>query len=67
MSVSQSPGEGAGGNQSFLSLPEEERLEIAMRSAPRGAMALAAIAVGIVILVWLAIYVFVFLARGNLG
>lgn len=67
MSVSPSPGQGRDDADPFLSLPEEERLEIAMRTAPRGAMALAALAVGILILIWLAIYVFVFLARGNLG
>lgn len=52
---------------SFLALPEEERLAIAMRSAPRGAMALAGIAVGLLIALWLVIYIFVFIPRGVTG
>jgi hypothetical protein len=51
----------------FLTLPEEERLEIALRTAPRGAMALAGIAVAILMLAWLAIYIFVFIPRGVTG
>lgn len=46
---------------------ELERLEAAMESGPRGAIAVSGIAVGLLILCWLAIYVFVFLPRGTVG
>lgn len=42
-------------------------LEAALRETPRGAFALAAIAVGLLLAAWLAIYVFVFLPRGVVG
>lgn len=46
---------------------ELERLETAMSSGPRGAIAVSAIAVGLLLLGWLFIYVFVFLPRGTVG
>ena len=46
---------------------ELEQLETAMNAAPRGAVAVSAIAVGLLVLCWLAIYVFVFLPRGTVG
>jgi hypothetical protein len=39
----------------------------ALAAAPSGAFALAGIAVGLLVLAWMAIYVFVFLARGPVG
>lgn len=46
---------------------ELERLEAAMSGGPRGAIAVSAIAVGLLLLGWLFIYVFVFLPRGTVG
>jgi hypothetical protein len=46
---------------------ELERLEEAMHSGPRGAVAVSGIAVGLLLLCWLAIYLFVFLPRGTVG
>jgi hypothetical protein len=46
---------------------ELERVEIAMRAGPRGAIAVSGIAVGLLMLAWFAIYVFVFLPRGTVG
>lgn len=46
---------------------ELKRLEAAMDAAPRGAVLVSGIAVGLLILCWLAIYVFVFLPRGTVG
>ena len=46
---------------------ELERLEAAMDAAPRGAVLVSGIPVGLLILCWLAIYVFVFLPRGTVG
>ena len=47
---------------------EDERLLAeALRKAPRGAMALAGAAVGLLLAAWLIIYFFVFLPRGMVG
>jgi hypothetical protein len=46
---------------------ELERLEAAMDEAPRGALAVSGVAVGLLILCWLLIYFFVFLPRGTVG
>jgi hypothetical protein len=46
---------------------ELERLEAAMEVAPRGAVVVSGVAVGLLILCWLLIYVFVFLPRGTVG
>ena len=46
---------------------EIERLEAAMNDGPRGALAVSAIAVGLLILCWLGIYFFIFLPRGTIG
>lgn len=46
---------------------ELERVEGAMKVAPRGALVLSGIAVGLLLLCWLLIYFFVFLPRGTVG
>jgi hypothetical protein len=46
---------------------ELERLETAMHGGPRGALAVSAIAVGLLLLCWLAIYFLVFIPRGTVG
>jgi hypothetical protein len=46
---------------------ELERLEAAMSGGPRGALAVSAIAVGLLLLCWLAIYFLVFIPRGTVG
>jgi hypothetical protein len=46
---------------------ELERLEAAMDVAPRGAVVVSGVAVGLLILCWLLIYIFVFLPRGTVG
>lgn len=43
---------------------EEEELAHVMREVPRGALALAALTVGLLFLIWLLIYALVFLPRG---
>ena len=52
-------------NVAFLG--SEQELERIAAAGPRGAVALAGSAVAIVIAIWLAFYVFVFLARGAIG
>jgi hypothetical protein len=47
--------------------PEAARLEEALKVAPRGAMALAALAVAVLMLCWLLIYFFAFIPRGTVG
>jgi hypothetical protein len=42
----------------------EDALAQVMREVPRGALALAALAVGLLFLTWFLIYAFVFLPRG---
>lgn len=46
---------------------ELRRLELALTVAPRGALAVSGIAVGLLMLCWLGIYFFVFLPRGPVG
>jgi hypothetical protein len=43
------------------------KVEAALDVAPRGALAVSGIAVGLLIACWLIIYVFVFLPRGTVG
>ena len=47
--------------------PTAEALEQALRQTPRGAFAVAGLAVGLLMAAWLAIYLFVFLPRGTVG
>lgn len=46
---------------------EEAALEAALQEAPRGAVAVAGVAVGLLLICWFAIYLFVFLPRGSVG
>jgi hypothetical protein len=46
---------------------DEASFERAMREVPRGALALAGLAVGILLLAWFLIFSFVFLPRGMVG
>lgn len=46
---------------------EEAALAAALEEAPRGAVAVAGVAVGLLLLCWFAIYLFVFLPRGSVG
>jgi hypothetical protein len=46
---------------------ELERLEQALEGGPTGAIAVSAIAVGLLMLGWLGIYFLVFLPRGTVG
>jgi hypothetical protein len=46
---------------------EDAALESALEQAPRGAVAVAGIAIGLLLLGWFAIYLFVFLPRGSVG
>lgn len=45
----------------------EAQIETALAQTPRGALALAGLTVGLLLLAWLAIYLFVFLPRGQVG
>jgi len=46
---------------------ERERLEAALKVAPRGAFALAGTTVLLLILIWFLFYFFVFIPRGVVG
>ena len=46
---------------------DEQALAEALREAPRGAIALAGAAVGLLMLAWIVIYACVFLPRGMVG
>ena len=46
---------------------ELERLENALHEAPRGALVVSAIAVGLLLIGWLGLYFLVFLPRGRIG
>ena len=46
---------------------EIERLEAAMDEAPRGAVIVSLIAVGLLLVGWLGMYFLVFLPRGSVG
>jgi hypothetical protein len=46
---------------------EEAALEVALREVPRGTVAVAGTAVGLMMLCWFLIYAFVFLPRGSVG
>ena len=45
----------------------EEELQRIAAAGPRGALALAGLAVAVVVAIWIAFYVFVFLPRGAIG
>lgn len=45
----------------------QEQVDRALRETPKGAFALAGLTVGLLIAAWLAIYLFVFLPRGQVG
>ncbi|HXQ49958.1 MAG TPA: hypothetical protein VN802_02590 [Stellaceae bacterium] len=47
--------------------PDGPALERALKTVPRGAMALSGAAVLLLLAAWLAIYLFVFLPRGPVG
>ena len=53
--------------QSGAEADEEAALEAALQEAPRGAVAVAGVAVGLLLICWFAIYLFVFLPRGSVG
>ena len=56
------------GTHDYASDAEElHRLEAAMDEAPRGAIIVSAVAVGLLLFGWLFIYFFVFLPRGTVG
>jgi hypothetical protein len=46
---------------------ERDLLKSVLPQVPRGAVALAGTAVGLLMLAWLLIYLFVFLPRGQVG
>lgn len=46
---------------------EATELDAALTQVPRGAIALAGTAVGLLMLAWFVIYLFVFLPRGKVG
>ncbi len=64
MAKSSSPG---GAHDYDSDADELRRLEAAMEDAPRGAVVVSGIAVGLLIVCWLLIYAFVFLPRGTVG
>jgi hypothetical protein len=47
------------------STSEEESVDAIVGAGPRGAIAVAGVATAIVVALWLAFYLFVFLARGT--
>lgn len=59
--------EDRGGHVHAADGDEEAALEAALQEAPRGAVAVAGVAVGLLLICWFAIYLFVFLPRGSVG
>lgn len=57
----------AGAHDHSSDAEELNRLEAAMDEAPRGAVVISAIAVGLLMFGWLFLYFFVFLPRGSVG
>lgn len=57
----------AGAHDYASDADEQAALEAAMDETPRGALVVAAIAVGLLIIGWLGIYFLVFLPRGTVG
>jgi len=56
------------GEHDYVSSTEEyERLEDAFNEAPRGALVVSGIAVGLLMIGWLGMYFLVFLPRGPVG
>jgi len=56
------------GSHDYVSDSEElERLGMALDEAPRGALVVSAIAVGLLLAGWLGLYFLVFLPRGPVG
>lgn len=56
------------GAHDYASDAEElEKLDTALEEAPRGALAVSAIAVGLLMVGWLGMYFLVFLPRGPVG
>ena len=51
-------------NSSETSAAEDAALEQALEETPRGALALAGIAVALLVAAWFAVYLFAFLPRG---
>ena len=45
----------------------EDQIEAALKQTPKGAFALAGLTVGLLVAAWVAIYLFVFLPRGQVG
>jgi hypothetical protein len=46
---------------------DEERLSAVLSEVPRGALALASVAVVLLLLGWFFVYVFIFIPRGSIG
>ena len=57
----------AGAHDYASDAEELSRLEAAMEEAPRGAVVVSAVAVGLLLFGWLFLYFFVFLPRGTVG
>ena len=52
------------GNNDESAKSEDERVEEIVRAGPRGALAVASIAVAIIVAIWFLFYFLVFLPRG---
>ena len=57
----------AGGHDYASDAEEIDRLEAAMDEAPKGALVVSLIAVGLLLIGWLGLYFLVFLPRGSVG
>lgn len=57
----------AGAHDYASDAEEIDRLEAAMDEAPKGALVVSLIAVGLLLIGWLGLYFLVFLPRGSVG
>jgi len=65
---SREPHHSAAGSPEHVARPiDQDAAILALRHGPRGALAIATIAVGLLFLGWLAFYFLLFLPRGSVG
>ena len=54
-------------HENVADLGGDEEMKVIVATGPRGALALAGLSVGVLLLIWVAFFVFVFMPRGAVG